>query len=273
MQTEILISPFETRHLPGALRLSQAVSWPHRLADWNMMHKISKGAVALRNGEVIGTALATRFGPDITTANMVLVSAGHRGAGLGCKLMERILPVSGTCRLVATQDGLPLYQKMGFVETAHIHQMQGILQNVPDATMPVREAEPDDLKRIEAMETKAFGDDRSVIIHWLRTHGRLFVAPGSGARPTGYCATRAFGRGHVIGPVVAGDAETAMSLISMAGRGLLGQFVRIDTEKLAGLQPWLETLGLTMTGGGTAMQKGPAPVPAPRFAMFSQAWG
>ena len=43
--------------LPGAHALSQAVRWPHRLEDWEFVHRLGTGFVAEADGVAVGTAL------------------------------------------------------------------------------------------------------------------------------------------------------------------------------------------------------------------------
>ena len=71
--------------------------------------------------------MMTPYGDDAATINMVIVDAAMRGRGLGRKMMEEALAKAGerTCCLVATQEGLPLYEKLGFVATGEIVQHQG----------------------------------------------------------------------------------------------------------------------------------------------------
>lgn len=66
--------PFEDQHLPAALELSRTEGWPHRHEDWQLLNSLGHGVVALDGNDVVGTALATPFGP-VAVVNMVIVSA------------------------------------------------------------------------------------------------------------------------------------------------------------------------------------------------------
>ncbi len=55
----LTLSAFEPAHLAGALGLSRAAAWPHRLEDWAMLLSISKGVVVLDGETVLATALVT----------------------------------------------------------------------------------------------------------------------------------------------------------------------------------------------------------------------
>ena len=97
----------------------------------------------------------------------------------------------------------------------------------------------------------------------------------------GFAILRRFGRGHVIGPVVAPDADYARALIAHWVNMKAGRFVRVDTDFAAGLTEWLETLGLKRAGNPAAMVRGPAlvrgglvsGVTARQFGLVTQALG
>ena len=92
----------------------------------------------------------------------------------------------------------------------------------------------------------------------------------------GYAVSRLFGRGHVIGPVVAETATDARALIEAALARLGSVFVRIDTSATSQLGEWLQGIGLervsdatTMVLGTPASSSGPARV----FAIPNQSFG
>ncbi|UVC12274.1 GNAT family N-acetyltransferase (plasmid) [Rhizobium sp. TH2] len=274
--TQIDVVPFGTQHLEGALALSRQAGWPHRLADWEMALALSTGVVVLENEKVVGTTLTTRYGSDCATINMVVVDEAMRGRGLGRRLMEAGLDAArgSPCRLVATQEGLPLYERMGFREVGSILQHQGFCAAV-DAPADVEWAQQDDLPEIAALDQGAFGADRNGLISYLQNIGR-FAVIRRGGHVAGFSASRSFGRGEVIGPVVAENAEDAGKLILFPMAGQRHAFLRVDTTSASGLSSWLVERGLVHVGGGTAMQRGGQPgkpSPAKTFALANQAFG
>ncbi|EKJ95865.1 acetyltransferase [Bradyrhizobium lupini HPC(L)] len=122
------IQSFQPDHLDAAVELSRQAGWPHRKEDWALVLSISNGFVALENGRVVGTAMATLLGDGCATVNMVIVDEAMRGRGLGRRLMDAAIGATEKreCRLVATADGLPLYEKMGFVASGEVLQHQGV---------------------------------------------------------------------------------------------------------------------------------------------------
>ncbi|WP_183704917.1 GNAT family N-acetyltransferase [Rhizobium sp. BK049] len=273
--TQLHMVPFGAEHLAGALALSRQAGWPHRLADWETALAMSTGVVVLDNEQVVGTTLTTRFG-GCATINMVIVAEAMRGRGLGRRLMEAGLDGARgvPCRLVATQEGLPLYEKVGFRQVGDILQCQGICAAV-EAPMDVEWMQSGDLPEIAALDNVAFGADRSKLISYIKDIGRFAVIRRDG-HVVGFSATRSFGRGEVIGPVVAKNAEDARKLILFQIAARNDKFLRIDTPKDLGLSQWLAECGLVHVGGATAMQRGGETNPSPHvttFALANQAFG
>ncbi|MTH78436.1 GNAT family N-acetyltransferase [Paracoccus aestuariivivens] len=266
MTQTLTFQPFGPEHLDGALRLSEQARWPHRRDDWALVAAISKGVVALEDDRIVATALATPFG-DAAMANMIIVDESMRGRGLGREIMLRAMDCAtpGQWRLVATQSGLPLYEKLGFSACGMVHQRQGHLLADCVATQ-ARPALAADLDAIRQMDREATQADRSGLIDLLAARGQLAIIEGKG-----YAAIRPFGRGHVVGPVIADDAETARDLLSQLFAGRRGAFLRVDTADLTGLEDWLAGLGLVEVDRGIAMRRGGLPENKGRFMRFALA--
>jgi predicted N-acetyltransferase YhbS len=271
MMTQTLtFQPFGPQHLPGAHRLSREAGWPHRPDDWALVAALSRGIAVTEADTVVATALVTPLGP-VAMANMIIVDAGMRGRGLGRQVMERAMALLApqAWRLVATQSGLPLYEKLGFQACGQILQHQGQVADLA-APVGVRWAEAADLAALETMDHRATGAERGALIAALAAQGRIAMIPGQG-----YGVVRDFGRGQLLGPVIARDAGVAQDLLTFLLAGKAGRFMRIDTTESAGLVPWLDRIGLVHVDTGIEMQRG-APAAAQeynRFALAAQALG
>lgn len=277
-QREIAIQAFGPDHIDGAVALSRQEKWPHRPQDWQMALQLSSGAVALdEQGRVAGTILVTPYGMDCATINMVIVDRNQRGNGLGRKLMERAFALAGDrpLRLVATADGMPLYEKLGFGASGTIRQHQGEVEDLgsPDG---VEIADADDLMEIKALDRDAYGADRTALIDALAERGEFAVIRKNGAVQA-YAAIRPFGRGEVIGPVIAENAAEAKALIGFFASSRPGAFLRVDTDSRTGMGDWLQEIGLVHVGGGVAMNRPPkseAEQARPKvYALANQALG
>ncbi|MFD2057426.1 GNAT family N-acetyltransferase [Mesorhizobium calcicola] len=257
-QGEIEIQDFGPDHIEGALALSRQENWPHRPQDWQMALQLSSGAVAVDDqGRVTGTILVTPYGTDCAMINMVIVDRNVRGKGLGRRLMEQAFDLARDrpLRLVATTDGMPLYEKLGFVPSGTILQHQGMVKEL-GAPNGVEAAHIDDLPEIKALDRDAYGADREALIDALAERGQFAIIRRNGAIEA-YAAIRPFGRGEVIGPVIAGNAEDAKTLIRFFAASRPGAFLRVDTDSRTGIAGWLEEIGLAHAGGGVAMDRPP----------------
>lgn len=270
------VTTFEKAHLAGALKLSRAVSWPHRMEDWALLLSLSQGVVILEGETVLATALVTPMGP-VATAGMIIVDGTRRGAGLGRRVIEaamaRISPREW--RLIATQEGLPLYERMGFEACGEIQQFQGIAnpsaQNLP---LPQLAGEAD-LVALTALDRATSGTERSALFAALLAQGRIFVMR-EGNQIVAFAVQRRFGRGVVIGPVIARDRAEAQALIHPLIADCAGQFVRIDMDADCGLASWAAARGFAHTGVGIKMRKGVIvePIgPHKCFALAAQSLG
>jgi GNAT superfamily N-acetyltransferase len=267
---DLPIVPFEPAHLHGALRLSQEAGWPHQSEDWMLTLSVSQGAVALDGEAVVGTALCTPFG-RVALLNMIIVDARMRGRGLGRELMTAVMTLAGDreLRLVATEEGIPLYEKLGFVASGRILQHQGTaVAGTPE--LPVRPDGVADIDRLAAMDRAASGLARAALLRRIAERGDVLLAEN------GFAMLRNFGRGRVIGPVVAQDDATARALIAEGARRAAGTFLRIDLPESRGLGDFVAALGLAHAGGGTAMSLRPGAGASGGFttyALASQALG
>ncbi|WP_134495297.1 GNAT family N-acetyltransferase [Microvirga pakistanensis] len=273
----ISLEPMKAEHLDGAVLLSREAGWPHRREDWELVLSVSEGLVALQDGRVVATTLMTPFGSDAATINMVIVEAALRGRGVGRKLMDAALEKAGarSCRLVATKEGLPLYEKLGFVAVGEIAQHQGQAVRA-EAPANVFWARDDEHEMISALDRAASDLDRSALMIILRRTSK-FAVIREGDEVVAFAGVRAFGRGLVVGPVVARSNEQAKDLILFMFAHHRGAFVRVDTDLSTGLGPWLAENGLAHVGGGVSMRRGPKAEQAEtsyhRFALINQALG
>lgn len=269
------LSSLTQHHLDQATALSQAEHWPHRQEDWEMLLALSVGTVALRGSHLVGTALRTDYGPDASTMNMIIVAQSERGQGLGRKVMEAVLDKSADreLRLIATKEGLPLYEKLGFKAEGYISQCQGNTCAVAPPVSDVYSASDADINDIIQFDTRYTAADRSGLLRWLAQNATLAVMRAGGGEITSYAAHRRFGRGHVIGPILAPCAAQAKDLIQHFAAPLRDSFLRIDTDTSLDLVPWLESIGIARTGTGVRMRKNAKTNPRPAFGLCSQALG
>ena len=276
----IAYRPMNEDDLPAAHALSQAVRWPHRLEDWQFAHRLALGFVAEQDGAVIGTALCWRQGERHGSLGLIIVSPEHQGMGIGRKLMHLVLEALGERRalLHATAAGQPLYESLGFAATGAVHQHQGEMAAVAPVVPPgerLRPAGPDDLAKMIALANRATGMSRDAVLTQLVGVGEGAVLERDGDI-VGFSLLRRFGRGQVVGPVVASDGDRAKALIAYWSGAHAGAFVRVDVTGDSGLGAWLAEAGLAQVDTVVAMARNGAPPPdaaVRQFAIVNQALG
>ena len=275
----IELTTFDTRHVPGALKLSQEMGWPYRREDWEFAATVGHGLVLERLGEVIGTAMWWNYGEAYASAGMIIVTASAQGGGYGSRLFNGLLEATTgrNVLLNSTEEGLTLYKRRGFTAWGTVLQHQGwlTLAVTPTARDDIRLATDSDLAAIQAFDERATGMPRPSMVAALANSGNVVVVDRAG-RVAGYAIARRFGRGYVVGPCAAESTQDAQLLILAQLSKLHGQFVRIDVHAEQGLGDWLESLGLRRVGLATAMVKGQRPVsdePACMYALANQSFG
>lgn len=266
--------PLRADQLPQALCLSQALNWPYRLEDWQDALRLGHGAGVEIEGELKATALWWPWGEHVSTCGMIIVDTALQGRGIGRALVTGLLDAAGprTMLLRSTAAGERLYEQLGFVAFGRVHQHQATLAAAcPDpAGAGTRTMQADDAAALLELDRVASGMDRSRLLAALFAAGR-FIVTGPPGRPGGYACVRRWGRGVVVGPVVAADPDIARGLIASALWRHPGEFARIDVTADSGLSPWLEGLGLPCVDRVTSMARGTPPGRTARAALFALA--
>jgi predicted N-acetyltransferase YhbS len=281
MGADVAIRAMTAADVPHAQALTASFGWPHRLEDWALMQALGDGIVAERQGKLVGTALCWRYGADWATLGLIGVYADMQGHGIGRRLLRALMQAleGRNLALHATRAGMSLYAAEGFAPTGTIVQHQGVVARPEPAPLPqgtrLRPVAPADLPAIAALDRVACGMDRTRLLAELLDHPGG-VALEDGGVLAGFALLRRFGRGRVIGPVVAPDVERAKAMIApLLGREA-GQFLRIDIPRESGLCAWLAAVGLTEAGMVIRMVRGTdasADRAVRTFGLASQAFG
>jgi GNAT superfamily N-acetyltransferase len=266
--------------------LSISVGWPHRAEDWQFAREVGRGFVALDEiDRVLGSAMWFPQGDDFATIGMVITSPRLQALGVGEWLMKRVLAASAgrSHRLNATRAALALYRALGFQPNRTVFQCQGEARRSEETADAgaTRRLDATDLPAVTALDARAFGAPRTGLI------ARLFAqSVGYGIERDGelvaFSLCRPFGRGHVVGPVVAGLDDDAVALVRPHVDAHDGQFLRLDTHLEDGVFPlFLARSGLRIFDTVLTMSLGaPLTDPATRgpdrpvtFALAAHALG
>lgn len=262
--------------------LSVMVSWPHRPDDWSLLRQTGRGIAALDGiGRVLATAMWFPFGPRAASIGMVITSPRLQARGGGRWMMDQVL---GQTRgriltLNATRAARRLYASLGFVAGSTVHQHQGIA--APASPLPVngdvRAVTAADLPALAALDRGAYGADRGKLLARLLelSSGRVLLR---GGEIQAFALCRRFGRGHVIGPVVASDDMDAVAVIQPFATEHAGRFLRVDTRQADGaFASFLAAAGLPVFDTVTSMSlRAASPIhhtPSTVYALASHTLG
>ena len=200
---------------------------------------------------------------------MVLVGIDRQGLGIGRRLMLAALARLGPRALMlnATPAGLALYRRLGFHESGRIAQHQGIV--AATGAFQAAPARAVETLLIQALDADAFGAERHGFYRQLADFTAI-QRPGI----PGFALHRRFGRGALVGPVI---AETEADAIALIAASLRPGFHRIDIPaEAAALAAWLTEAGLPQVDFAITMTRGDWPAGTgtlQRFALATQAQG
>jgi GNAT superfamily N-acetyltransferase len=217
--------------------LSISVGWPHRAADWQQLLDIGKGYVALDEiGRIGASAMWFPHGEGFATFGMLITSPRLQTNGTAKWLMKRIMADCGhNCiRLNSTREARRLYASLGFKPKQTVYQCQGTAI-APTALPPLEEGlvlrrlDRGDMDAVISLDAPAFGADRR--LHLMRLfESSICYGLYEGEKLRAFSMRRRFGRGHVVGPVIAANDEDAIRVTHPHIAAHVDGFLRLDTH-------------------------------------------
>jgi GNAT superfamily N-acetyltransferase len=212
--------------LPAATALSEEAGWNQTEEDWALMLRLGRGlGVAAPDRRLVATALALPYPPHFGWVSMVLVHGPFRRRGLATRLLERSVAELQERSLVpfldATPAGQAVYERMGFRPVGCLTRWRGLGAGLAGGR--ASELDPAALSELGELDRAAFGADRSSVLTDL-----LEREPAVARRDPagdGYVLSRAGRTATHVGPVIARQTETALSLLAGALDTIAGPVV------------------------------------------------
>jgi GNAT superfamily N-acetyltransferase len=242
--------------------LSIGVGWPHRAADWDFLRRAGQGIVAVEGiGRVFGSAMWFPHGEDFATVGLVIMTPRVQAHGAGRWLMDQVMErcEGRNLSLNATKAAFPLYVSLNFQTEATVFLHRGTVSGLPvlgAANGMLSDLPAARVDEICALDALAFGTDRSRLLALLAEISISCILMRNG-EIVGYAMRHDFGRGQVIGPIVAGNDEDAIQLAAWHLRSLNGRHARIDTREEDGpFAQFITQCGLPVSETVITMSKG-----------------
>lgn len=256
------IRPMVESDLSDALQLLELAGWPHRLRDLTALFEIGQGFVIQAGEATVGMGMRWLWGADEASLGLISVHPFWRGHGFSKQLMNALCTglEHHSVRMQVTPPVPDWAIRLGFVHVGDIARLEGRAALPPLVALPdgyrLRPAGRKDLPLLTQLDTAATGMTRKNMLQSWQPNALATMVLDHPDGAQGFALMRRFGRGAVIGPVIAPCTVTAKALIAHLAAMADGRFLRLDVMNAPDLRDWIVTLGLEQTGHTAVMVKG-----------------
>jgi GNAT superfamily N-acetyltransferase len=240
-------------HVAGCVALSKSANWNQNEADWRLMLELGHGlGLSLADGTLIASTLVIPYG-DFAWISMVLVHPAHRRRGHASRLLRAAIADLRTMGLTpildATPAGREVYRQEGFRDTwtfkrFHLSRPLRASGNTQAIT---------DWSRLLPLDAEAFGADRSALLRGLQ---RREPQAARAIDANGFVLGREGREARQIGPLIARDEATAMTLLQSALAVVPAPLYVDVADHAPKMQQWLQAHGFTFQRPFTRMVHG-----------------
>ena len=226
---------FEVIDIPSLIDLSNSVGWDYDESEIKTI--MSSGKIyGYRNeiGEIICSAAIVEYDSKLASIGMVIVRQDYQGMGLGKKATQKCIesiPSSTTIMLIATEEGKPMYEKMGFSSVDSIQKFicktyETSYTNVK--SIKIKAYNEKDFTQLIQIDKEAFGDDRKTfLLNRIKQSKVALVAKDSNGKVIAYGLSISGPVNLILGPIVAPDSEAALAIVDELVKNHQGK-LRID---------------------------------------------
>ena len=271
--------------IQGLIELSASVGWDYDAHEIKTI--ISAGQIVghkNKEGKIVSCAAITPYETNVASIGMVIVHEQYRGFGLGRIVTQACIDhVSEETAiiLVATKEGEPLYEKMGFRTVEHVHKYlaDNFVETTrdTDSIVIMEEFQEKDFEQLIKLDAGAFGDRRELFLRErIQQSQRCVVVKNEHNQLIGYGLTIQGPIYLLLGPIVAQNKEIAHYIIEELAKGHNGK-LRIDCPSIQKeLWPFLQQSGFTLAATPPVMIRNAKKMPTRNqtlFALAAQAFG
>jgi GNAT superfamily N-acetyltransferase len=212
--SKIAVRSLTASDVPAALQLSADAGWNQTTEDWQMLIDLSpQGCMAIDvNGELAATATLICYGQTLAWIGMVLTKRQHRGLGFARRLLTEALDRAdqlgiATVKLDATDQGQPIYEKLGFQSELAVERWSRPPSSNARKIVPNASASPHPKEGWCSLDSNIFGADRSRVLTKLSQRNPPLAMESS------YLLARPGRQTAYLGPFVSRKQTTALTLI------------------------------------------------------------
>ncbi|MET3699880.1 acetyltransferase (GNAT) family protein [Bacillus oleivorans] len=228
---------FNEDDIGGLISLSQSVGWDYD--EHEIRTVLSSGKILGHKnefGQIVSSAAIIPYDTHLASIGMVIVKSEYRGLGLGKETTQaciKLVSEKVSIMLIATPEGKPLYEKLGFKKVGSVHKFLCSHYEPFDHLLSdgckAEALEEKDLHQVIELDKHAFGDSRGTFLrNRLKQAQQALVLKDESGNVIGFGFSILGPENLILGPIVAPDYKGAMDLINQLARNHRGQ-LRIDT--------------------------------------------
>ncbi len=255
-----------TADVPAAQALVVEAGWNQVHADWETFVALGEVFDVRGSPESIdATAAILPYAGGFGWISMVLVTKARQRQGLATALLSRCIADLRLRGLVSVLDATPagreVYRRMGFVDGWAIsrwHRGAASQQVSTSVVSRVRPMLPHDLPAVAALDAAAFGCLRPLLLARLHARSAAFagLATDAAGAPCGLLLGRDGRNATQLGPLVADDEQTAVSLVDHALARIPGPVMIDVVDRHSQLSQSLQARGFAIQRPFTRMTLG-----------------
>ncbi|MCA1038464.1 GNAT family N-acetyltransferase [Bacillus infantis] len=237
IEEHISLERLNEEDISGLIELSASVGWDYEREE--ILTLLNSGTVLGHktiDGKLVSCSALIPYNTHLAWLGMVIVDPRARGEGLAKEAVRSCLEAAdeGTSiLLVSTEEGRPLYLRLGFTEVDTI-QKYLCREYMPSSPVEkgrvsyIKRFTPDFFESVVEFDRAAFGDGRTVFLKNRIAQAKECLLSFNGdGRLTGYGLSIQGPVNLIIGPIAAENTETAICLLDQLASGHNGQ-LRID---------------------------------------------
>ncbi|MBS8266505.1 N-acetyltransferase [Mesobacillus boroniphilus] len=269
----------------GLVMLSASVGWDYDEEEIGTLFSSSSKVFGHKNfeGKLVSSAAIIPYDKKLASIGVVIVDNDYRGLGLGKEVTQKCIDSARdrSIMLIATAEGKPLYEKLGFTVVDSVHKYLCGEYNPPYleplSGITVEAFNKEHLEDMIKLDGPAFGDMRtSFLRNRIQQASQSIVVKDQDSKIIGYGLSILGPVNLILGPVVAPDYRIAQIIIDRLACHHQGK-LRVDVpsghEKL---MTFLEQSGFIKVNNPPVMAIHTDKMPTRNHTLFtiaSQAYG
>ncbi|HEE9031382.1 GNAT family N-acetyltransferase [Bacillus cereus] len=238
-ELEIRLERLREEQIGDIVSLSSYIGWDYNREEIETIFNAGiVYGVWNEKEELIASAAIILYGEALASIGMVIVHPDYKGRGIGKMITDSCIKsvlAHTPIMLIATDEGKPLYEKLGFREVSYVSKYICNSYNANNHCIEnedyMMNYEECDLEKIIKIDENAFGTNRKVFLKKrIMQSEQCNVVKDKEQNVLGYGLSIQMPENKIIGPVVAKNNAMAMRIVHDLARGHNGK-LRMDVPE------------------------------------------